>query len=118
MDVKQGHLQYLGEMVEKIVFDEKELEELKALITEVSSQKLSARKLKERIIKIRGSMMNRILQLFPIYNKTLSNQKEIDNLGDSNSKLTKELEEKNSLLEQVGSKLQELELKLQKELVE
>jgi len=118
MVVNQKELQYLGEMVEKIVFDPKELEELKNLITAISTQKVPARKLKERIIEIRGGMMNRILQLFPVYNKSLSNNKEIDNFGNGNADLTKELEEKNSLLEQVGTKLQELEVKLQKEFIE
>lgn len=116
--MKQKELHLLGEMVEKIVFDPKELEELKTLITAVSIQEIPARKLKERIIEIRGSMMNRILKLFPFYNKSLANQKEIDHFGNGNSKVRKELEEKNSILEQVGNRLQELELRLQKEFVE
>ena len=79
MVVNQKELQYLGQMVEKIVFDPKELGELKDFITAVSTQKIPARRLKERIIELRGSMMNRILQLFPVYNKSISNNKEIEN---------------------------------------
>ena len=116
--MKQKQLQYLGEMVEKIIFDEQELEELKTLITTVSVQKIPARQLKEWIIEKRGRMIIRILQLFPIYNKSLTNHKEIDKFGNGNSELTKELEEKNSFLEQIGTKLQELELRMQKEFVE
>ena len=116
MGVTQKQLQMLGEMVEKIMFDDKELGELKDLITAVSTQKAPARNLKERIIELRGSMMNRILQLFPVYNRSLSNHKEIEKFGNGNADMTKELEEKNILLEQVGTKLQEVEVRLQKEL--
>lgn len=100
------------------MFDPPELEELKTLITAVSVQELPARKLKERIIELRGSMMTSILKLFPFYNKSLTNQKEIDDFGNDNSEIIKELEEKNSILEQVGNKLQELEMKLQEEFIE
>jgi hypothetical protein len=117
MGVTHKQLHILGEMVEKILFDEKELGELKDLITAVRTQKVPARKLKERILETRGSMVSRILQLFPVYNKSLSNHKEIETFGNGNAEMTKELEEKNSLLEQVGTKLQELEVRLQKESV-
>jgi len=118
MNIKQQQLQILGEMVEKILFDKTKLEELKQLITDVSEQKIPALRLKKRIIELRGSMMDKLLQLFPLYNKSLSNNKEIETFGGDNSEVTKELEEKNLLLEQIGTKLQEVEIRLQKEFVE
>lgn len=118
MSIDQKELHMLGEMVEKILFDTKELDRLKTLITSVSERTIPARTLKETILELRENMMNRILQLFPFYNKSLTNQREIDNFGNGGSETKKELEEKNSLLEQVGIKLQELEARLQKEFVE
>ena len=119
MDIDQTQLQMLGQMIEKIVFNPIELEELKSLITAVSSQKIPPRKLKERIIELRGCMMDSIVKLFPFYNKSLSNNKEIESFGNNNnSELTKELEEKNNILEQIGTKLQELEVRLQKDFIE
>jgi hypothetical protein len=118
MTVSKKQIQTLGEMVEKIIFDGRNLEELKDLIMEVSAQRIPARKLKEKMIEIRGEMLNRILQLFPFYNKSIFNKKEIDTFGNGNSDIKKELEEKNNLLKHLGNKLQELEIKLQKEFVE
>jgi hypothetical protein len=118
MNIKQEQLQILGEMVEKVLFDKTELEEVKQLITDVSKQKIPPLRLKKSIIELRGSMMDKLIQLFPLYNKSLSNNKEIEKFGTGNTEITKELEEKNSLLEKVGTKLQELELRLQKEFLE
>ena len=108
----------LGEMVEKILFDPEELDNLKELITSVSEKTIPSRMLKKKIIEARQSMLNHIIELFPFYNKSLTNKKELDNFGNGGSEAKKELEEKNSLLEQLGTKLQELEARLQKEFIE
>ena len=118
MSIDQKELHMLGEMVEKILFDPEELNKLKMLITSVSERTIPARILKETILEFRKNMMNRILQLFPFYNKSLTNQKEIDNFGNGGSDAKKELEEKNDLLEHIGDKLHELEMRLQKEFVD
>ena len=118
MGVTQKKLHTLGEMVEKILFKPEELDDLKKLITSVSEAKIPARVLRNKIINARKNMLNRILELFPYYNKSLANKKEIDNFGNGGSDDKKELEEKNDLLEQIGDKLHELEMRLQKEFVD
>ena len=105
-------LPYLKEMIEKVLFNPKELAELKELIVKVSTQQMPARKFREWI------MTDLLLELFPAYNKLLSNHKAIETFGNGNIELIQELDEKNNLLDLFGTKLQELEMRLQKEFIE
>lgn len=111
-------LPYLKEMIEKVLFNPKELAELKDLIVKVSTQQIPARKFREWIIEKRGTMTDLLLELFPAYNKLLSNHKAIETFGNGNIELIQELDEKNNLLDLFGTKLQELERRLQKEFIE
>jgi hypothetical protein len=102
-------------MIEKIFFDEHELEVLKSLITDVSAGKIQPKKLKLAIIENRARMINRISQIFPFYYKQLSNQREIDSFAHNGEKsnLTIELEEKDKFLKELAERLYIIKTKLQ-----
>jgi len=111
---KKEKQQIFSEMIEKIFFDERELEDLKSLITDVSTGKIAPKQLKLTIIENRARMINRISQIFPFYYKQLSNQREIDNFtyNENNSNVNEELEEKNKLLEELGERIYTIKTKL------
>ncbi|MFX1479635.1 MAG: hypothetical protein ACFFCI_16050 [Promethearchaeota archaeon] len=109
---KKEHIFF--EMIEKILFDERELEILKSLITDVSTGKIPPKKLKLAIIENRARIINRISHIFPFYYKQLTNQREIDNFtyNGNISNVENELEEKNKFLEELGEKLYTIKTKL------
>ncbi len=99
-----GQQQILSEMVEKILFNEKELEILRELINKVGRGSTDPKQLRTAIIENREIIKNKILNLFPFYHKQISYQRQIDNFAERDVSLEKikELEEKNELLRKVG----------------
>ncbi|MHA2390623.1 MAG: hypothetical protein ACXAEX_01535 [Promethearchaeota archaeon] len=112
----KDHQKLLSEMIEKILFDEKDLENLKELINNVSLGKIDPKSLKTMIINNRVKIMRRILNVFPFYRKRVENQQELDKFSrnENTSTLLKDLEERNNLLQLVGEKIHNIEMKLQK----
>lgn len=108
------HQKVLTEMVEKILFDEVELQRLKTLINEVSAGRTDPKQLKATILNSRANMLGRILNIFPFYIKRIESRREIEQFSGTgaNVKFQRDLEDKNSFLQLIGEKLKELELKL------
>jgi len=113
----KGQQQNLSEMIEKILFDVKELELLKALINNVGMGSAEPKKLRTAIIENRENIKSKILSIFPYYHKQISYQQQIDNFTerDSPSQIQNELEEKNDLLRKVGEWMQTTRKKLEEE---
>ena len=107
---------YLSDVIEKVIFDENELNSLKMLIQDVSIGKLEAKQLRAAILERRVSMMEKIVKLFPFLQKKVSGINDPKIVGDTRAlqKLEKELEERNSLLENIGSRMQSILSKAQK----
>jgi hypothetical protein len=111
---KKKKEQVFFEMIEKILFDERELEILKSLITDLSTGRIAPKKLKLAIIENRARIINRISHIFPFYYKQLANQREIDHFAYNgiSSNVDNELEERNKLLEGLGERLYTIKTKL------
>ena len=112
---KQGQQKMLSEMIEKILFDEKELEVLKDLISDIRIGRTEPKQLRAAIIENRANILNKILNIFPYYNKQISYQQQIDDFTekDSSLQMQNELKEKNELLRQVGEWMQDTRKKLE-----
>ncbi|MFX1323991.1 MAG: hypothetical protein ACFE8N_03475 [Promethearchaeota archaeon] len=110
------HQKVLADMVEKILFNETDLQILKTLINEVSSGRTDPKQLKVTILNSRANMLQRITSIFPFYTKRIEDAKEIEQFSGNgtNAKLKKELDEKNALLQLLGEKIGMIERKLQK----
>ena len=101
-------LSFLRELLERILFDEKELTKLKDGIVQLTMGNLSSRELKEQIIQFRTSFLEELLKFFPYYLEQYSKKISASNEFDKNL----QLEERDSLLEDIGIRLQRLYKKL------
>lgn len=112
---KQGQQKMLSEMIEKILFDEKELEVLKDLISDIRIGRTEPKQLRAAIIENRANILNKILNIFPYYSKQISYQQQIDDFTekDSSLQIQNELKEKNELLRRVGEWMQDTRKKLE-----
>ena len=99
------------QVVEKIVFDEEELEELKITIRNFAEGKIQAKRLKQRLIQSRGRMVKDISNFLSFcvdrvrdISQTPSNRNFSDsNHSDlANNQLRQEIAEKDELLEAVA----------------
>jgi hypothetical protein len=97
---QEGKKKILSDMIEKILFEEKDLEVLKNLIEDLRQEKIQPKQLRTAIIENRLKILEKILKLFPYYNKQITYQQEINSFAknDSEAHLEKELEEKKELL--------------------
>ena len=112
---KQVQQKMLSEMIEKILFDEKELEVLKDLISDIRVGRTEPKQLKAAIIENRANILNKILNIFPYYSKQISYQQQIDDFAgrDLSLQIQNELKEKNELLKRVGEWMQDTRKKLE-----
>lgn len=112
---KQVQQKMLSEMIEKILFDEKELEVLKDLISDIRIGRTEPKQLRAAIIENRANILNKILNIFPYYSKQISYQQQIDAFTekDSSLQIQNELKEKNDLLRRVGEWMQDTRKKLE-----
>lgn len=99
-----GQQQNLSEMVERILFNEKDLEVLRELINKIETGNIDPKQLRTAIIENRENIKKKIINLFPFYHKQISYQRQIDNFTerDVSLEIEKELEEKNELLRKVS----------------
>ncbi|MFX1377896.1 MAG: hypothetical protein ACFFA4_02285 [Promethearchaeota archaeon] len=108
----------LYEMLEKIIFDEAQLNILKKGIEKVADGYLTPKELRKQIIELRIRLIEQLIEFFPFFlNQSLTENKlnEFTETGDL-SILSKELEEKNSLFEEIGTKVNNIYRKLKETL--
>ena len=86
--------------MEKIIFNENDLKELQAVITNVSSGKHAPRLLKEKIIISRVRILEELKDLFPFFMNQIVKKQSIEDYieNNQNSDLIEELKEKNEFL--------------------
>lgn len=107
--------EFLYDMLEKILFDENQLTKLKDGIEEVSTGRLSPKLLRKRIIELRVEIVEKLLEFFPFYFKQITTNQKINEFTEkkiTSAPLSEELQEKNELLEKVGTKINSIYEKL------
>jgi hypothetical protein len=97
----------LRELLEKILFNEKELIKLKESITQLVSGTLSSKEFKEKIIHLRTMLLEDLIKFYPYYLSQSSDKRD-----QTENPYQQQLSERNSLLDTIGSRLQKLYEKL------
>lgn len=109
--------QNLDEILEKLVFDDGDLTNLKVSIDKVVTGQISRRQFRETIIESRSRIFERITEFIPFYlrqkkkDEALNKFTEPDNHMIS-SELEEQLNEKNRFIEEVGIKISNIYEKL------
>ena len=116
-------LRHIEQLLEKIIFNENELERLKIAIKNSTEGKTSARELKQLILRCRGRMLEDIAAfIFFIKKAQIKNKVNLENnrnqpilSTDVESQLREEISEKNELLEIVAQRINRLVYKFDNE---
>ncbi len=114
--VKSQKLANFEQVVEKIIFNEDELEKLKIAIKNFTEGKTSAKELKQLLLQCRGRMMEDITDFTFLFTERrikdqLQTEKSIQQPSLPNeveSQLREEIKEKNELLEVVAKRVNKL----------
>ncbi len=116
----EKYINYLNSTVEKIIFNEQDLNNLKNSIEYFSSKRIGVKEIKQKIVDYLMTIYNNLLKFLPYYLKSATNQNLIERYNSnevSNDKLKKleiELSEKNKFLEEVGSVIDRIFNKVEK----
>ena len=109
VDDYQGKM--LQNSIESIVFPEEEIENLKHVINELPLSKPTKEIIIKIIIQFGLRIIKELKDFIPYYFKHLLKSQNIENISN-NSKLKKELEERNEFLEIIDRKIEEIYKKL------
>ena len=120
---KSQDLEDFGQIIEKIIFEENELEELKIAIKNFTEGKTSAKELKHFLLQCRGRMTEDITYFTSLFVeqktqdllKTVINKDQLPSPTKLESQLREEIKEKNDLLEIVAKRVNKLVSKLNNE---
>ena len=96
------------ESLEKIIFNEEELEELKHIIDRLSKGQCKPIELKQHILNYRADLLERIHHIFQYHRDSFPSGAHITD----DQKVHNELEEKNKLLEEKDTLFEELGKKI------
>jgi hypothetical protein len=102
---------FLRELLEKILFNEKDLTKLKTSINQLLTGTLSSREFKQRIIHFRTFLLEELMKFYPYYLNQYS-EKVLFSNDQSKNNHQQQLEQRDSLLETIGTRLQSLYEKL------
>ena len=95
-------------MVEKIVFDEDQLFQLKEALNQLNVNNIDLREVKQVILEQRTEIMESLIDLFFFYiNQNQSRVSSSEN-GEEIEKLQIKIKEREKLLEEVGRRLQRI----------
>lgn len=120
---KSQDLEDFGQIIEKIIFEENELEELKIAIKNFTEGKTSAKELKHFLLQCRGRMTEDITYFTSLFVEqktqdllqTVINKDQLPSPTKAESQLREEIKEKNDLLEIVAKRVNKLVSKLNNE---
>ncbi|MHA2475302.1 MAG: hypothetical protein ACXAES_18940 [Promethearchaeota archaeon] len=103
-------LEDLQKILQKILFREEDLVNLKEVIDQVHTRQESPKVLRKLIIDFRVSLIEKIIELFPFYNQQASEIHLLDsplknNRGEESDKLQDELNERNDLLQEISLRI-------------
>ncbi len=100
------------QVLEKIIFDEDELSELKNIVGEFAKGKVQPRQLKKEILLCRSRMLEDLKEFVLFYINSKKREKEPETVD---FELKQKLEERNELLEILANRVNQLEAKLRKD---
>ena len=109
---KSQEIEDFEHVLEKIIFDEDELTELKNIVGEFAKGKIQPIQLKKRILLCRSRMLEDLNEFVLFY---INSKKRVKELETVDFKLKKKLEERNELLEIVANQVNQLVAKLKKD---
>jgi len=117
---KSQELVHFEQVVEKIIFNDNELEELKIAIRNFTEGKISAKELKRLLLQCRGRMVEEITDFGLFFARkrttnliqTVKHTQQPSSSTKVESQLRKEIEEKDELLEIVAKRVNKLVSKL------
>jgi len=120
---KSQDLEDFGQIIEKIIFEENELEELKIAIKNFTEGKTSTKELKHLLLQCRGRMTEDITYFTSLFVeqktqdllKTVINKDQLPSPTKVESQLREEIKEKNDLLEIVAKRVNKLVFKFNNE---
>ena len=97
--------QILSALLEKIIFNQKELNILKEKINQVSLKIINPNELRTHIFRARVHIMEELLEFFPFYAKETINKTISNGSSENEESLVKQIEEREDLLELVAGRL-------------
>ena len=100
------------QVLEKIIFDEDELSELKNIVGEFTKGKVQPIQLKKKILLCRSRMLEDLKEFVLFYINSKKREKELETVD---FELSQELEERNEFLEIVANRVNQLVAKLKKD---
>ena len=103
-------LDILKGLVEKVIFDQDNLNLLKIKITQLSRDEITPKEMKQLILNQRGMMLDEILELFPFFIKSLqiSDNSRMNSSDIDSPELKQKLGEREELLELIAKRIQGL----------
>ncbi|MBY9003436.1 MAG: hypothetical protein KGD73_05655, partial [Candidatus Lokiarchaeota archaeon] len=102
-------LDILKGLVEKVIFEQDNLNLLKLKINQLSRDEITPKEMKQIILNQRAMMLEEILELFPFFIKNLQEDNSRTKSNDNNtSVLEQKLGEREELLELVARRIQSL----------
>ena len=108
---KSQEIEDFEQVLEKIIFDEEELIELKGVVGEFTEGKVQPIQLKKKILLCRSRMLEDLIEFLLFYINSKKQEKELKTMD---FKLKQELDERNELLEMVANRVNQLVAKLKK----
>ncbi|MFX0142417.1 MAG: hypothetical protein ACFFDN_52740 [Candidatus Hodarchaeota archaeon] len=109
----------LYNILEKILFNEESLNKLKTAINDLSKGQMSSKKFRTQLIENRVKILEKLLEFLPFYLRQKTNVKSLDEfVGNDSEKnqLSKELQERNELLEEIGLRVNNIFDKLKEKI--
>jgi hypothetical protein len=108
---KSQEIEDFEQVLERIIFDEEELTELKNVVGEFAKGNVQSKQLKKKILLCRSRMLEDLKEFVLFYINSKKQEKELETVD---FKVSQELEERNELLEIVANRVNQLVAKLKK----
>jgi len=102
----------LADLLEKILFNKKQLDILKNSIEHVSTGKFTPKQLRKQIIKFRVQIIDKLIEFFPFYHKQIFLEESLGSDNKPNPQIRENLKEKNQLLEEISLRINKIYSKL------
>jgi len=104
----------LAALLEKILFDRRQLDVLKEAIDDVSTGKINSKELRERILRFRIQIKDKLCEFFPFYSKQMDVEDSFKLKFKPQIQSREDIKEKDQLLEEVSLRINNIYSKLKK----
>ena len=93
-------------MVEKIVFDENQLQYLKEALSQLSAKKVELKEVKQVILNQRTEILESLVDLFSFYLSQQQSRLSLSENGEEIKNLQVQVKERENLLEEIGKRIE------------